>query len=307
MERFKQAFSILIATAVPAVVSAQDFSGAVTLGYGHTDVSDISENISTASLDGRFGFDAGNGFRFGVDFSTTRIEIDGISEGVSANTIGAYGSYEFSGGVRVGAYAERAGLNIDGLPIDLSATSYGLMAGYSIADAQVGGFVGTTTTDPSLPSGVDIRDFGLSVKYSAAPALTFGASAMRSRISDSVTDVDVDFLGVAGAYTFADAWTVFGGVSRASLDLADLDLTTIGLGASYNLSPALGFASVVSLELARSDASIGGGGSGQLDTVRLGWSFPLGGDTFTVPMNSVADSIMNPRHSAVTSTVLAAF
>lgn len=296
----------LLCVVAPTLVIAQDFSGAVTLGYGSSDVEGISEDLSTLSLNGRAGVDFGNGFRLGIDHGVQSIDIDGVAEDVSIVAMGIYGAYRFNNGMSLGGYAEKAKLDVDALATDLSATSYGLMGGYSAGAAHLSGFFGKTTTDPDLPAGVDIRDIGLAVKYAAAPNLTLGASAMRSRISDSVTDLDVDFIGLAGAYGVAENWSLFGGLSRASLDLVDADVTSFGVGVSYDLSSHLRMGSSVSLELARSNASVAGV-DGDLDTVRLGLSIPLGGDGFSVPMNSVADSVMAPRHNAITSAVMSAF
>lgn len=299
--------SALVLAGLPGMAAAQEFSGAITLGYGMTDLSDVSEDITTTTLDGRFGMDLGNGFRFGADLSVGRGKIDGVPESLTASMIGVYGAYSFDGGFSLGAYVEDAELDIEGAPTDLSATSYGLMAGYDMGQARFGGFLGRTTTDPDLPAGIDVRDFGLTLRYAAAPEFTLGASFVRTEVSDGVTDVDLDFLGVAGAYTIDPTWSLFGGISNASVDLIDADVTTFGLGVSYDLSSKLGAGSSLSLELARSNASVGGGGDGHLNTVRLGLSIPLGSQGFTVPMNSVADSIMNPRHSALSSTVLSVF
>ena len=298
--------SCIFALAMPLSAIAQEFQGAVTLGYGMSDVSDISEDIDTLTFDSRLGYDFGNGIRVGADFDSVRGKMDGISQDVTGSVLGVYGAYAFANGATLGVYAEEANLDIDGVTIDLSATSFGLMGGYETATSQFGGFVGKTTTDPDLPAGVDIRDFGLSFRHAASDQFTIGGSFVRSEISGPGGDVDLDFIGVAGAYEINPSWTVFGAISKASLDLVDADLTTFGLGVTYDLSSVFHFGSSVSLELARSDASLGGL-DGDLDTVRLGFNIPLGAREFNVPMNSVADSVMNPRHSAVSSFVLSAF
>lgn len=306
MKSTTKTVAVLLCAVTPGISAAQEVGGAVTLGYGNSDISGVSEDLGTVSVDGRVGVDFGNGFRFGIDQSAITGDIDGVPEDVSVFMLGAYGSYRFANGMSLGGYAEKAELDVDGLATDLSATSFGLMAGYDAGAAYLSGFAGKTTTDPDLPAGADIRDIGVAVKYAAATNFTLGASAMRTRISDSTTDLDVSFMGVAGAYGVAENWSLFGGLSRSSLDLVDADITTFGVGVSYDLSSHIGMGSSVSLELARSTASIAGVDD-DLDTVRLGLSIPLGGDSFSVPMNSVADSVMAPRHNAITSTVLSAF
>lgn len=296
----------LLAVAMPISAVAQEWQGAVSLGYGMSDVSDISEDIDTLTFDGRVGYDFGNGIRIGADFSTVRGEMDNVPEGITGSVLGVYGAYGFSNGATVGIYAEEADLDIEGFPVDLSATSFGLMAGFETATSRVGGFVGKTTTDPDLPAGVDIRDFGLSFRHDVSEQFTLGGSFVRSEISESSVGVDIDFLGIAGAYEINPSWTIFGAISKSTLDVLDADVTTFGLGVTYDLSSTFHFGSSVSLELARSNASLYGD-DGDLDTIRLGFNIPFGSRDFNVPMNSVADAVMNPRHSAVSSLILSTF
>ena len=285
---------------------AQELTGAATLGFGLSDVSDISEDIDTLTLNGRFGLAAANGFRFGVDLNSIKGSFEDTSEDVTATLFGAYGGYQFEGGGTAGGYIERANLDTGSLLGDLSANSYGLLGGYDFEGGGVGGFVGMTTTDPDLPDDVDIYDYGIKLKFAASDKFTMGISAVRTTISGPGDEVGLGFYGIAGSYTVTETVSIFGGLSTSTLDDVDADLTSFGIGVNYDLAEATGVNASLSMELARSNLSIGGT-DGSIDTVRFGFSIPLGKSDFSVPLNSVADAVINPRHSVISSTVLAAF
>lgn len=298
--------SAAIASVLPSLSCAQEFSGAITLGYSASDLSDTATDVDTMTFDGRFGLEADNGLHFGADISGLKADIDGVSEDVNETLAGIYGGIRFGNGAAGGLYVETAELDIDGLG-DVSLDSYGLMAGYEAEGARVSGFYGISETDPDLPAGMDIADFGASFSYTGSEGYTIGASAQRTELSaDGMPDIDIDFAGIAGSYAVSPGWTLFGGLSDASIDLIDTDLTTVGFGVSYDLSTVTRANASLSLELARSELEVAGV-QGDADTVRLGLSIPLGGRGFTVPMNSVADAVLNPRHNALTSADLSTF
>lgn len=153
---------------------------------------------------------------------------------------------------------------------------------------------------------MDIDNVALTAKYAAMPNLDIGGAFLRATLDVGGTDIDVDMIGLAAAYDINEQFSLFGGVSRTSQDDLDLDVTTMGLGVGYDLSQMTGMASVVSLELARTDLSAMGG-STDLDTVRIGLTLPLGGKGTEAPLNSVADSIFNPRRGAVNAALTGAF
>ena len=113
-------------------------------------------------------------------------------------------------------------------------------------------------------------------------------------------------MGFSCQKSVTETLSIFGGLSKSTLDIVDTDLTSFGLGVNYDLAAATGVNASLSVELARSNLSIGGA-DGSVDTVRFGFSIPLGKGDFSVPLNSVADAVINPRHSVISSTVLAAF
>lgn len=298
--------SALVAAALPGGVLAQQFSGAVTLGYGASDVSDVSEGLDSLTLDGRATFDAGNGLTFGVDVTAGRISLDGVSENIDASAIGVDAAYRLDNGLSLGAYVERAELDVTGLG-DVAATSYGVEAGYAVGQAAFAAFVGRTTTDPELPGDIDVTDLGVTASYAVSDRLSLGAAVVNTEISGQGDSVDLRFVGVAGTYGLTDRISVFGGLANTSISGADADVRTLGLGLSYDMSQVFRFGSAMSVELARTRGSIGGLGSAEIDTIRIGLTIPLGGGDADVPLNSVADSILNPRHNALSQTVLAAF
>lgn len=302
----------LALSVAPIAAFAQDISGGATLGYGFSDISDIEQDLDSLTFDGRVTVAVGNGVSFGADLSAARVDIDDVPDTINGSVIGAHAAYGFANGVSVGVYAEEAKISSDilssgGIGIDPSITSYGMMASYKFANGEVGGFFGRSETNPSIDL-IDVRDFGLSGTYAPMENLTLAGAFIRTTVENPIEDVDADFIGLAAAYDLNDTWTLFGGYANTSAEFAgiDGDIDTFGIGASYDLTSMMTVKSYVSLELARTDLSINGSGA-DLDTVRLGLSFPFGAEGSNVPMNSVADAIMNPRHSTVSQTILTAF
>ena len=294
----------LLTISAPALALAQDTSGAITLGFGEHEVSDIDQGLSTASLDGRVNMTFASGMTFGVNAGYLDLGIDGAPIDIDATFVGLDVGHKMASGLSVGAYAEQ--LTADaGLGIDLSLKSIGATAGYETGNLDFGAFLGRTTVSPDI-TGLEADTLGLSAKYAAMEKLTLGGSFQRASLSAGGSEeIDVDLIGLAGAYDITEQFSLFGGASRTTIDEADLDITTMGLGVGYDLNLG-GMSSMVSLELARTDLSAFGGGT-DLDTVRLGFTLPLGGAGTEAPLNSVADSIFNPRHGAVNAGLTGAF
>jgi hypothetical protein len=300
----KRALALCLLTiSAPSLAAAQEMSGAVTLGFGDHSISDIDQDLSTASLDGRVNLTFANGMTLGVNAGYLDLGIDGAPFDINATFVGLDVGYKMASGLSFGAYAEQ--LTADaGIGIDLSLKSIGAKVGYSTGDLEVGAHLGRTSVSPDI-ADIDADTLGLTAKYAAMPNLTLGGTFQRASISAGGDEADVDLLGLAGAYDVNEQFSVFGGISRTSIDELDADITTMGLGVGYNLDLG-GVASTVSLELARTDLSALGG-STDLDTVRLGFTLPLGGKGTEAPLNSVADSIFNPRHGAVNAALTGAF
>lgn len=293
---------LLVTISTPALVAAQDISGGVTLGFGQHDVA--GQDLSTASLDGRAKFAFSNGLTLGVSAGYLDVGIDGVPVDLTADFVGLDLGYRFSNGASVGGYVEQLNASISGLPVDLALKSIGAEVGYTMSGLELGAHLGRSSTSPDI--GVDIDNIGIKAKYTPMANLDIAGAFLRANLSSGGTDVDIDMIGLAATYDVNEQIAIFGGLNRTSVDLIDADFTTMGLGVGYNLSAMTGMASVVSVELARTEVDIGGG-SEDLDTVRLGLTFPLGEKGTEAPLNSVADSIFNPRHGAVNAALNSAF
>lgn len=302
----KRALALCLLTiSAPALAVAQDMSGAVTLGFGDHNISDIDQGLSTSSLDGRVNLSFANGMTLGVNAGYLDLGIDGVPFDITATFVGLDVGYKMASGLSFGAYAEQLSANVGPVPFDLSLKSIGGKVGYETGNLELGAHLGRTSVSPDIAE-IEADTLGLSAKYAAMPNLVLGGTFQRASISaGGGPEVDVDLIGLAGAYDINEQFSLFGGVSRTSIDLADADITTMGLGLGYNLDLG-GVASTVSVELARTDLSAMGGGT-DLDTVRLGLTLPLGGKGTEAPLNSVADSIFNPRHGAVNAALTGAF
>ena len=294
----------LLTVSAPSVALAQDVSGAVTLGFGDHSVSDIDQDLSTSSLDGRVNLSFANGMTLGVNAGYLDVGIDGVPFDISATFVGLDVGYKLASGLSFGAYAEQLTGKIGPLPFDLALKSMGAKIGYATETLEFGASLGRTSVSPDIAE-IEADTLGLTAKYTAMPTLTLGGTFQRASISAGGGEADVDLIGLAGAYDLSEQFSLFGGISRTSIDDLDTDITTMGLGLGYNLDLG-GVASTVSLELARTDLSAFGG-STDLDTVRIGLTLPLGGAGTEAPLNSVADSIFNPRHGAVNAALTGAF
>lgn len=296
---------VLLTVSAPSLATAQELSGGVTLGFGDHSLSDFNQDLSTATLDGRMNLSFANGVTFGVSAGYIDVGLDGLPIGLDATFVGLEVGYQMSNGLSFGAYAEQLNAQVSFLPIDLSLKSIGAKVGYTTGDLDFGMNIGRTSTSPDIGFfGIDIDNFGLSAKYRPMENLAIAGAFQRATLSNPM-DADIDLIGLAAAYGINDQFSVFGGVSRTSQDDLDLDVTTMGLGVGYNMDLG-GVTSTLSLEVARTDLALMGG-STDLDTVRLGWTIPLGGKGTEAPLNSVADSIFNPRHGAVNTALTGAF
>lgn len=297
---------VLLTVSAPSLATAQELSGGVTLGFGDHSLSDFNQDLSTATLDGRMNLAFANGVTFGVSAGYIDVGLDGLPIGLDATFVGLEVGYQMSNGLSFGAYAEQLNAQVSFLPIDLSLKSIGAKVGYTTGDLDFGMNIGRTSTSPDIGIfDIDIDNFGLSAKYRPMENLAIAGAFQRATLSFGPMDADIDLIGLAAAYGINDQFSVFGGVSRTSQDDLDLDVTTMGLGVGYNMDLG-GVTSTLSLEVARTDLSLMGG-STDLDTVRLGWTIPLGGKGTEAPLNSVADSIFNPRHGAVNTALTGAF
>jgi len=304
------AFSVAFVTPVAAL--AQDFSGAVTLGYSHTDVPDADIKLNGLSLDGRLDFSMGNGLTFGARYNTFNLDVAGIDADVSGNLMAFDVTYDVSSAFSAGVFIEHAELGVDIGGISLgsvaSSNTFGIEGHYKTGAMDFGAFVATGEPGGLIAAGlagVDLTHFGLSATYTPSDALTVGGSFIRTNLDGGPlpTDVDIDYIGLAAVYDINDKFSVFGGLSRTKTDIVDLKATTISLGGSYDMSSFAGMPLMASLELAQTKPELFGTDT-DINSIRLGLTIPLGGNAAKAPLNSGADAILNPSHSALSQTLL---
>ena len=294
----------LALTVVPALASAEiTVTGGATLTYGKLDGAFGPNDIKEKGLDGRLNLDFGNGILFGVQVGKIDMPVSGTPVSLEGEFIALDAAYKFANGMRVGAYADRLTMGADLSPIDLNLKTNGLSVGYEGQGFDVEAFVGQTSISPPLFGSVDIDNLGVALSYTGQPGLEAGAAWLRADLSAGGASQNIDFKGVAASYVFKDAFIVYGGISKADFFISGANFDTTGLGIGYDLGATTGFGATVSLELANTDFGAGT----DMDAVRLGLTVPFGAKGPALPMNSVADSILNPRHGAFNAALTSAF
>ena len=295
----------------PLFAQAQDFSGAVTLGYSHTDIPDADVKVNGLSLDGRLAFSMGNGLTFGARYNTFRLDVAGVDADLTGNLMAFDVSYEVSSAFSAGVFLEHAelGAKIMGTSIGAIASSntFGVEGHYKTGALDFGAFIASGEPGGlvalALP-GVDLMHYGLSATYTPSDALTVGGTFIRTNLDPSGgPGIDIDYFGLAAVYDVNDTVSVFGGLSQTKTDIVDLKATTLSLGGSYDLSAMAGMPLLASLELARTTPELAGTDT-HINSIRLGLTIPLGGSSAKAPLNSGADAILSPSHSALSQTLL---
>jgi hypothetical protein len=306
MRNLEKTLLAVAISAVPGIVSAQEFQGVGTLGYGHSSISNGGGDVSSYTLEAAGSVSFDSGLHVGLDGRLARVDPDQITNDVDASDFGLKLNYQFKNGAVVGGYVDHANLDVSGTALDVDVTSYGLSGGYVTDSFGAELFIGESETSPSLPGGVDWQDYGLKLRYVASERFRVGGHVIQSELSQGGADIDLTSWGVGGSYGFSNGWSGFAGVNWFDVDNVNLDATTFGVGVGYDLKQVSQVPALVSLELARSDVSLGGT-SADVDTIRLGVTFPLGNANGTPPLNSVAHSAMSPRHNSVSTLVNTAF
>jgi hypothetical protein len=288
---------------VPGLASAEiTVSGGVTLTYGKLDGGFGTSDVKEKGVDGRMKLDFGNGILFGLQVGKIDMPISDTPISLEGEFVALDAAYRFTNGMRVGAYADRLTMGIDLSPIDLTLKTSGVSVGYEGQGFDAEAFIGNTSISPAvLP--FDIENRGVTVSYTGQPGLEAGATWLRAELSAGGFSENIDFKGVAASYTIGESMIVFGGLSKADFFLGGSDLDSLGLGLGYDLGAAAGFSATVSLEVAKTDL----GDTSDIDTLRLGLTVPFGAKGPSLPMNSVADSILNPRHGAFNAALTSAF
>ena len=298
-----KALLTLALAVVPGLASAEiTVTGGATLTYGELDGAFGPNDIKEKGLDGRMKLDFGNGILFGVQVGKIDMPVSGTPISLEGEFIALEAAYKFANGMRVGAYADRLTMGADLSPIALTLKTSGLSVGYEGQGFDVEAFMGQTSISPAI-GPIDIDNLGVAVSYTGQPGLEAGATWLRADLSSGGTSQNIDFKGVAASYVFKDAFIVYGGISKADFFISGANFDTTGLGIGYDLGAKTGFSATVSLEVANTDFGTGT----DLDAVRLGLTVPFGAKGPALPMNSVADSILNPRHGAFNAALTSAF
>lgn len=290
----------VLAAFTPVMSSAQEVSGAATLGLAETSSPSGVPDYSAMSLDGKLDVNYAGVLSFGANISTGKIDIDGVSEDLSATIIGLNAGFPLGSMWNGGAYYEHAELDVDGLGSE-SINSYGLFVGYKSDLMALELFGGETDGDSLTGTGVDWFDIGGQASFAVGQAGEVGGHMIRSRLSSGGVDVDLTSVGIGGSFEMAQGLTVFAGLNRAEIDVLTGDVTTFGLGVGYDLGAMVNFPATVSLELSRSRID-DGVDDYDSDTIRFGITIPFGGAKAS-PMNSVASAAMAPNRNALTTVI----
>ena len=299
----KTALLALALAVVPGLAAAEiTVTGGATLTYGKLDGAFGPGDMKEKGIDGRMKLDFGNGILFGVQVGKIDMPVSGTPVSLQGEFIALDAAYRFANGMRVGAYADRLTMGIDLSPVDLTLKTNGLSLGYDGQGFDVEAFVGKTSVSPPIGT-IDIKNKGVAVSYTGQPGLEAGAAWLRADLSSGGVSQNIDFKGVAASYVFKDAFIVYGGISKADFFISGANFDSTGLGIGYDLGAKTGFSATVSLEVAKTDFGFGS----DMDAVRLGLTVPFGAKGPALPMNSVADSILNPRHGAFNAALTSAF
>lgn len=305
MTLFRTAHFAAAALMIPGTLFAQDYSGGVTLGYGKSDISDTSEDLTTLTIDLGGRIHASDRLFFGGSLGLANIDGDGGGD-LSLNYFSGEIGFKPHEMFELGLYAEKSEADLGVFIGDASVTSFGAMVGAQYGGVDVSAFLGKSETDPDLPSGVDVTDAGLQIGRDFASGAFITARVGQSRVTDGTDDARMTIVGLAGGYRITPAMTVFAGVSRATIEDLDGDLTTAGIGLSYDLTNMGPAPITLSGEFVRSDLDAGAF-SGEMDTIRFGLSIPFGNAAASAPRNSVASSIANPRRNTLSAALIEAF
>jgi hypothetical protein len=291
----------LLATTTPFAAQAESITGGVTLSY--TQMSEDSSDIDTTGLDGRLALEMDNGLTFGVDLGHSTMSPDGAPFDLTAEFYSVEVGYRFANGFKAGVFADRLTMGAGAFPVEITLKTDGVSVGYEGNGFETEAFVGQTSVNIPmiLPPGIDIENYGITGHYTGMEGLDVGAAFLRARLSDGAMSEDMDFVGLAATYMVGESLMVFGGASQLDFGPSD-GVDSMGLGVSYDLGSKTGFASSVSFEYAQ--VSLDGTDA---DVMRLGLTIPLGKSGPVLPMNSVADAVLNARHGAFNAGMTAGF
>lgn len=282
----------LLISAAPVISQAETITGGLTLSdnqYGN----DFVDTESTG-LDGRLAIKMDNGLSFGIDLGHSTWSEEGAPGDRFAQYYAFNARYGFGNGMSAGVFVDRVSLGADGSPVEITLNMEGLTFGYEGNRLEGEVFYGQTDIGGfPVIFPIDIEDYGMNARYTSMAGLTIGAAFHRARLSQGSISKQLELTGVAATYLINDslmAFGGFGGYSETTTGLSTREVDSLGLGVSYDLGASMGIGSSVSLELGRLSEGID-----HINVVRLGLTFPLGKAGPVLPMNSVADAVLNPR------------
>jgi hypothetical protein len=290
--------------ALPVAAQAQDFSGAVTLGYGLGSISNGGGDIDSLTLDGSGAIQFQNGWVMGLDATLAKMNPEGPGD-FDTTDLGVNFAYQMASGATIGAYGDFMNFDTTGPVLgntDTEVTSYGLNGGYVNDSFGAEFHLGISEVD----GGGDWTDYGVTLRFRPTDATRIGGHWMMSEGDVAGGgSFEITSIGIGADHSFGRGFSAFGGVNFVDADQINTDVTTYGVGIGYDLSAVTSAPINLSLELARSDLDAGAG-SVEEDTVRFGVTFALG-NAKRAPENSVARSVMTPRHNALSTLIDTAY
>jgi hypothetical protein len=288
---------------VPGAALTQEISGAATLGYAHSEVSNGGGDLNAYTLDGASDIAFRNGLALGLNGGLVHADPDGGGGDIGLTDLGADLSYQMYSGAMFGGYIDYTDLSGNGLLTgSADATSYGFMGGYSGQMLQVEANIGWTDASGAVVAATsDWMDYGVNVSYTPTEQTRIAGHWQLSDLDSALGGDDLSSIGIGASHDFGAGIVGFGGISRVDFDAANVEATSYGIGVGYDLRQISNMPAQVSLELARTNLDAGIGGDTDVDTVRLGVTIPFGAGSRQAPLNSLADSIMSPRHNALST------
>jgi hypothetical protein len=296
--------SLGLGLGLPQALSAQEISGAASLGYGKLTGPADFEEAGIRALDGQMTLAYDNGLMLGARAASARADFEGIDEDASINVFGLTAGAGFANFWNGGFYYEFGDLSIDGFGNE-SIDSHGVFLGYDSDLMAFELFAGKTDGYALAGTDLDWTDLGARAAVNIGATGRIGGHVQRSRLSESGESANLLSYGLGGHYGFAQGFSAFAGLTRAEVEDVVGEMTTFGIGMGYDLSTAANFPATLSLELARTRLD-DGTDRADLDTIRFGVTLPLGAAR-SLPLNSVAASALNPNRTALSTALVGAF
>ncbi|MFD0859558.1 hypothetical protein [Roseovarius aquimarinus] len=302
MTPFKGNMVLCALMMVPGAAIAQDISGAATLGYGFSSISNGGGDLNQFTLDGAGDIDFLNGLALGLTGGLVHADADRGGD-ISLTDLGADLAYTSVGGATFGGYLDYTDFGGNGLLTGSTDTSsYGLMGGYAGDLLQLTANLGWSDASGAAVAGVsDWMDYGLNVSYTPSDQTRIAGHWQLGDLDNALGGDDLSSIGIGASHVFGAGIIGFGGISRTEFDAANLEATSYGIGVGYDLSQISNLPAQMSLELARTNVERAARPDADVDTIRLGVTIPLGARASAAPLNSLANGIMSPRRNALST------